>query len=212
MKKKLPWLLLALLLVCIVAAFWWFGSRAQRQLRFTKTSVEIVENDIDIVYGSDSACITIFMFASYTCRHCHDFLLEDLPLVQQHYIDSGLVRFVVKPIDLAENHDMMSALQLAGCMSSDGNADDIHELLLTEPTAVYTDEFRELIDDIINSNPELAECLMADNFSCVKQNNRLFNAIGSKGTPIFVVGSHVYKGRRGFEKFCKMIEYELNNK
>ena len=204
------WLLVALLLVCAIVALWWLGTRTQRHLRFSNTSVEIVENDIDVVYGSDSARITVYMFATYTCQHCHRFFVADLPQIQQRYIDSGLVRFVVKPIDLAENHDMMSALQLAGCMNRDGNADDIRELLLTEPTAVYTNEFRQLIDDIIASNPELAECLVADDFSCVKQNNKLFSAIGSKGTPIFVVDGHVYKGRRGFEQFCKIIEYELN--
>lgn len=210
MRKRLLWLLAALLVVCAVAALWWFGTRTQRHLRFSNTEVEVVENDIDMVYGSDSARITVYMFVSYTCRHCHNFLLTDLPQIQQRYIDSGLVRFVVKPIDLAENRDMMSALQLAGCMNRDGNADDIRELLLTEPTAVYTNEFRQLIDDIINTNPELAECLVADDFSCVKQNNRLFNAIGSKGTPIFVVGGHVYKGRRSSDNFCEIIEYELN--
>jgi len=210
MKKRLMWLLLALLLVCVIAAIWWLGGRTQRQLRFSNTSVEIAENDIDIVLGGDSARITIYMFASYTCRHCHEFLVSDLPQIQQRYIDSGLVRFVIKPIELAENPDMMSALQLAGCMNRDGNADDIRELLLTEPTAVYSDEFRQLIDDIILTNPELAECLVADNFSSIKENNRLFNAIGSKGTPIFVVGGHLYKGRRNYANFYKVIDYELN--
>ena len=210
MKKRLMWLLLALLLVCVIAAIWWLGGRTQRQLRFSNTSVEIAENDIDIVLGGDSARITIYMFASYTCRHCHEFLVSDLPQIQQRYIDSGLVRFVIKPIELAENPDMMSALQLAGCMYRDGNADDIRELLLTEPTAVYSDEFRQLIDDIILTNPELAECLVADNFSNIKENNRLFNAIGSKGTPIFVVGGHLYKGRRSYVNFYKVVDYELN--
>lgn len=210
MKKRLMWLLLALLLVCVIAAIWWLGGRTQRLLRFSNTSVEIAENDIDIVLGGDSARITIYMFASYTCRHCHEFLVSDLPQIQQRYIDSGQVRFVIKPIELAENPDMMSALQLAGCMNHDGNADDIRELLLTEPTAIYSDEFRQLIDDIILTNPELAECLVADNFSSIKENNRLFNAIGSKGTPIFVVGGHLYKGRRNYVNFYKVIDYELN--
>lgn len=210
MKKRLLWLLLALLLVCVAAVLWWLSGRTQRHLRFSKTEVEVVENDIDVVYGSDSARITVYMFVSYTCQHCHRFLTSDLPQIQQQYIDSGLLRFVIKPIDLAENRDMMSALQLTGCMNRDGNADDILELLITEPTAVYTDEFRQLIDDIINTNPELAECLVADDFSSVKQNNQLFSAIGSKGTPIFVVGGHVYKGRRSSDKFTEIIEYELN--
>ena len=210
MKKQLRWLLIAFLLTCSIIALWWFGTRMQRQLRFSNTHVEIVENDIDIVLGSDSARITVYMFASYTCHHCHEFLLVDLPRLQQRYIDSGQVKFVVKPINIAENRDMMSAMQLAGCMNNDGNADDIRELLLTDPTAVYSDEFRQLIDDILDSNSELAECLVANDFSSVKQNNKLFSAIGLKVTPIFVIGSHLYKGRRSYDKFCEIIDYELN--
>jgi protein-disulfide isomerase len=210
MKQRILLVSLALL-VCAAAIFgWWFGSREQRRLRFRNTEVEVTDSNFDICYGSDTARLTIYMFVSYTCRHCRAFLSLDLPHIQDRYIDGGVVRLVVKPIDLAENSDMMSALQLAVCMNQNGNADDMIELLLSDPSAVYTDEFRQLIDDIINANPTLAECLVSDNFSYIKQNNALFGALGSKGTPIFVVAGHLYGGRRPIDQFCEIIDYELN--
>ena len=209
MKRRI-WLVLIALVVCAAAIFgWWFGTRWQRHLRFRETSVEITDSDFDICYGSDSARLTIYMFASYTCRHCRRFLNLDLPQIQSRYIDNGLVRLVVKPIEMAENPDMMSALQLAACLNRNGNADDILELLLSDPFAVYSDEFRQMIDDVVNSNPILAECLLADDFSYIKKNNLIFSATSSKGTPIFVVAGHLYGGRREVDRFCEIIDYEL---
>lgn len=210
MRKRL-WAAAAILLTCVlVFATYRWSTRMQRELCFKTTNVVIADSDLDICYGSDTAQLTIYMFATYNCRHCRAFLNIDLSFIQSHYIDNGQVRLVIKPIDLAENYDMMSAIQLAGCMNRDGNAEDILELLMTEPSAVYSNEFRQLIDDIINANPELAECLVVDDFSYIKENNRLFNATHSKGTPIFVMNDHLYSGRRKIGQFRKMIDYELN--
>lgn len=210
MKKRLLAAAVILLACMLIFAVYRWSTRMERELRYTATNVTIANSDLDVCYGIDTAQLTIYMFATYTCKYCHNFLVKDLPQIQQRYIDSGLVRFVVKPIDLAENRDMMSALQLAGCMNRDGNADDILELLITEPTAVYSNEFRQLIDDIITSNPELAECLVADDFAYIKKNNELFNATHSKGTPIFVISDHLYGGHRKIDQFCEIIDYELN--
>ena len=175
------------LIAAVAAIFWWVKSQPQRHFDFIKTDVAITSNADDFVYGSDTAPLTVYMFAT------RNFLALDLPYIQQHYTDSGRLLLVVKPIEPAENPDMMSALQLAACMNRNGNADDILKLLLTEPSAVYTDEFRQLIDDIINNNEELAECLTADNFSGIRQNNSNFFALKSKVTPIFVINNHLYK-------------------
>lgn len=210
MKRRLWAAGVILLVLALAIVTYRISTREQRELRFKTTDVTVTDSDLDISFGSDTARLTIYMFSSYTCRHCRTFLSLDLPLIQNCYIDSGQVRLVIKPIDLAEDRDMMSAIQLAGCMNRDGNADDVIELLLTEPSAVYSDEFRELIDDIINSNPELAECLVADDFAYVKKNNEIFSATHSKGTPIFVVNGHLYSGRRKIDQFLKIVDYEWN--
>ncbi len=209
MKRRILLVLVALLVCAAAILGWWLANREQRHLRFRETEVEIADSEFDICYGSDTARLTIYMFASYTCRHCRAFLNIDLPKIQSRYIDNGLVRLVIKPVDLSENQDMMMALQLASCLNRNGSADDILELLLSDPFAVYSDEFRQMIDDVVNSNPILAECLLADDFSYIKKNNLLFSATSSKGTPIFVIAGHLYGGRRDVDRFCEIIDYEL---
>ncbi|NJO89654.1 MAG: thioredoxin domain-containing protein [Chloroflexia bacterium] len=41
------------------------------------------EKDLDIVYGSDKALLTVFMFSSYECKFCTNFLTESLPLLKK---------------------------------------------------------------------------------------------------------------------------------
>lgn len=209
MKRRILLAMVALLVCAAAILEWWLANREQRHLRFRETAVEIADSEFDICHGSDTARLTVYMFASYTCRHCRAFLNIDLPKLQNRYIDNGLVRLVIKPIDLSENPDMMMALQLAACLNRNGNADDIQELLLSDPFAVYSDEFRQMIDDVVNSNQILAECLLADDFEYIKKNNLLFSATSSKGTPIFVVAGHLYGGRRDVDRFCEIIDYEL---
>lgn len=210
MKRRIL-LISALLVLCALAFVGYrLGTKDQRELRFRTVNVAIPDDFQDICYGSDSAKLTVYMFSTYGCKHCRNFLMLDLPYVRQRYVDSGLVRFVIKPIEPTENQDMMSALQLAVCMNQNGTFDDINELLLTEPSAVYTEEFKTLVDDIINGNRELAECLVSNDFAYIRQNNALFDKLGSKGTPIFVVGDHLYRGHRKIEQFCRIIEYELD--
>ena len=158
MKKRLWAAAVVLLVLALAVVTYRISTRVQRELRFKTIDIIVTDSDLDISFGSDTAPLTIYMFSSYTCRHCRAFLNLDLPLIQSRYIDSGQVRLVIKPIDLAEDRDMMSAIQLAGCMNRDGNADDVIELLLTEPSAVYSDEFRELIDDIITDRGSRAIC------------------------------------------------------
>lgn len=208
---------LAVIAICVVATMviaivvWRVTTQEQRQLRYTSTNLQVKTNVNDIVHGSDTALLSVYLYLSYGCPHCRNFLNYDLPLIQEQFIDNGKVRIVLKPVELRENIDMLNALQLQICMHNNGMHDDITELLQTETTAVYTDEFRTLIDDILVQNPELAECLVSDNFATIKQNNTDFISLDTKLTPIFVIGGHVYKGRRKLEQFVKILNYELDN-
>lgn len=209
--KRLYFIAICSVCACLIGiGIWCAITKPQRQYRFKPTTEKFEVNADDITYGVDTAPLTIIMFATFNCRHCRKFLSEDLPIIASHYIDNGRARFVLKPIELSENQDMLSALQLAICMNRNGEADDVIELLLTETSTIYTDDFRILISDIINGNPDLAECLTADDFSTIKKNNSDYSTLGSKLTPIFVIGQHFYVGRRRVEQFMEVIDYELS--
>jgi hypothetical protein len=50
----------------------------------------------EVGFGTPKALVKVVMYHSLTCHHCIDFKLNKLPILQQKYIDSGRLYFVLK--------------------------------------------------------------------------------------------------------------------
>jgi hypothetical protein len=73
--------------------------------------------DGDITIGSDKAPVSVIEYASMTCPHCAHFSATTFPELQKRYIDTGKVRFTLRPFPL----DALSAagFMLARCGGKD---------------------------------------------------------------------------------------------
>lgn len=67
------------------------GAKAQDQ-----TSIELVE----MAQGSADAPVEMIEYASLTCGFCARFHMEVYPQLKQNYIDTGLVRYIVREVYL----------------------------------------------------------------------------------------------------------------
>ena len=67
--------------------------------------------------GSPYAPLTIVMYYSLTCPHCHEFQEKVLPEIKSEFIDKGLVRFVFR--DFPTDHLALKAAKIAWCMGKD---------------------------------------------------------------------------------------------
>ena len=54
----------------------------------------------DRVLGSPAAPVKVVEYASFTCKHCADSHKEIFPLLQQEYVATGKVAFVLRPLPL----------------------------------------------------------------------------------------------------------------
>ena len=50
------------------------------------------------VLGDPEAPVTIIEFASLSCPHCAAFHKERFPWLKKHFLDTGKVKFIFKPI------------------------------------------------------------------------------------------------------------------
>ncbi|MCQ2375083.1 MAG: DsbA family protein [Salinivirgaceae bacterium] len=210
MNKRKAFIILALAaIVAIVAiAALRHYKRTNFELRYVKTKVDITQNDWDIVLGNDSAQLTIIMYVNYNCTYCHRFLNIDYKYLKEKYVDNGLVKFVLKPIDLTGNKQSIMALQMAICLNQIGELTDYHDILLLEPHSIYTNEFADFLTDLAENNQIVGECVN-NNCNYVELNNKEFNTLGLKGTPAFVIGNKVYKGYRKLKYFEQIINTNL---
>jgi hypothetical protein len=172
---------------------------------------EVKEHDLDIVFGTDTAPLTVYMYSHYSCKYCVRFLQEDLPKIEKEYIKTGKIRFVLKLIELSRNRDVLYSLQAAVCVNRFGSFDKFNELLLSNSGVVFTDEFKTLINSLIDDNSNIAECILNNNnYRYIYANNREFMELGLKGTPTFILNNHVYSGYRNFRDFRKIVEKETD--
>jgi len=175
-----------------------------------KASLEIFEHELDIVYGSDSADLTIFLFSNYSCSFCRKFFANVYPKLKEDYIDKGKVKLVVKPVDLTNNENVINSLKIAVCINEYGKFEKLNRLLLFEPKVVYNEEFSELIDEFIEKDEFVAECMLGgESDEYIVENILSFKALKLTGTPTFIINNKIYKGYRDYENFKKLIEKEL---
>lgn len=169
----------------------------------------LFENELDIVYGKDSADITVFMFSSYNCSFCRKFFRDVFPDVDKEYIQTGKVKLVVKPVAIEKSGPVVNSIKLAVCINRFGDFTKLNELLLTEPKVVYTDKFESVTNELIQKNEFVAECMLTDMAEKYIMRNYIdFNRLKCTGTPTFVINNKIYKGYKTYDEFQKIIEKE----
>lgn len=184
------------------------GTSEQKKTALAK---EISVNAEDVLFGNPTAPATVFMFASYNCNYCRYFFSRTFPELKKNYLDKGKVKLVVKWVDFQDNPQILRSLQVASCISRFGVYEKYHELLLVNPEVVFTNEFVELVDDIMEKNEEIAECVLNDpEYTYLRQNVKEFRENNLNGTPTFILNNHVYSGFISYDNFVTLLNKELN--
>lgn len=172
---------------------------------------EVVQKTGDVIFGDDAAPQTVFLFASYNCDYCRYFFSRTYPDLKTNYLDTGKLKLVVKWLDFNENSQVMLALQAASCIGQFGVYEKFHQLLLVNPSVVFTDDFALLIDNIMQNNSEIEECILQNNeYAYLRLNVSEFRANNFAGTPTFVMNNHAYSGFISYNNFEKILKKEFN--
>ncbi len=50
----------------------------------------------DMTKGDPDAPVTVIEYASLTCNHCADFAVNTLPKLEENYIDTGKVHYILR--------------------------------------------------------------------------------------------------------------------
>ena len=69
----------------------------------------------DDVMGDVNAPVTLVEYASMTCPHCRTFHESVLPVIKKEYIDTGKLKFVLRPFPFDGDRRGEAAFMLAKC-------------------------------------------------------------------------------------------------
>lgn len=102
--------------------------------------------DVDRFEGKEDAPIQIIEYASLTCGHCADFHLNTYPKIKENYIDTGKVRFTVRPMPW-DNRALAVSL-VSFCAPKEQYKDFLSAFFSTQQNWARSDKFLEDIKKI----------------------------------------------------------------
>ena len=161
-----------------------------------------------VMKGSADASVTLIEISDYGCTHCRTFYRETEPLIDERYVESGEIRYIVVPYSLrpetvlAANGGLCSAEQerffeYSTAMFAQYDQPDARQpegvLRAAEVAGVDTEQF--------------SQCLDENRYNDVLQNNiAAVSAAGISSTPNFFVNGQLVPGAQPFAAFQQLID------
>jgi protein-disulfide isomerase len=168
--------------------------------------------DGDITLGSDKAPVTVIEYASMTCSHCAHFAETKFPELQKRYIDTGKVRYTLRPFPL----DALSAagFMLARCGGKDRYMPIVETLFAKQSDWIVKEPLPPLKDIAkqfgITEN-EFNDCLanqkLLDSIQAVR--DHAAQKLGVNSTPTFFVNGKKLVGDVSIDQMAKEIDTYL---
>jgi protein-disulfide isomerase len=205
-KTFIKYLILAILAISVGFIL----GRSKSPTRNNKLETSVPERNLDIVFGNPDAPLSVYLYFRYDCVFCRKFYTEVYPDFKSDFLDTGKARLIMKLVDITHEEAVLNSMKTLVCINQYGNFSALHQLLLTEPRIVYTQEFISITEDFIASDAFVAECMIGgDAANYLLANTLEFNQFKLTGTPTFVINQQVYKGFIPYKDFKELIEKEL---
>lgn len=168
----------------------------------------------DEVMGDVNAKVTVIEYASMTCPHCRTFHEEVLPKLQEDYIDTGKVKFILRPFPFDGDRRGEAAFMLAKCAPNDNYYPMIDALFDTQTVWAGkgnpVPELQRLSKLAGMSEEDFKTCLGNQELltKIVDGRNKAVKDFGVRSTPtIFVNGEKL--GDSNLETVTKAIDAAL---
>lgn len=152
----------------------------------------------DLFLGDENAPITIYEYASLTCSHCGTFHREIFPELKSKYIDTGKVRFILRPFSF--DGAATAAFMISRCAGDDRYYKFIDALFDAQNQWIRGEETMTALANIAKqggfTKESFGACLqradiLADLQAVFKQGSE---EIGVNSTPTFYINGEMFSG------------------
>ncbi len=207
-QKTITTVSVALSLLLTAAIIFWIVRHYSISADIKKTSIQLTEDELDIVFGDKNAPLAVYMYGNYGCPYCRKFFQEVLPGLDEEFIKSGKVKIIMRLTLKTKNPELLNALKAAVCVNKYGNYEYLHQLVLSQSNIVFTADFQDMLNEFIDKDPQVAECMLAgESEAYLNRNLTEFEQLGLQGTPSFVIENSIFHGAKDYSTFKKILEY-----
>ena len=174
--------------------------------------------------GAPDARVTVVEFTDYQCPFCARHQRDTVPRLQEAYIKTGKLKYVVRDFPLESIHPAAAkAAEAAHCASEGGKFWEMHERLFANPKALGPDDLLQHAQALGLDSQAFTRCLESGKYATrVRQAQAEGERAGVRGTPSFFIGLTepngekitavtTIRGAQPFAKFQEAIEKLLSS-
>ena len=153
----------------------------------TQTLVSI---DGGAMKGDKNAKLTLVEFTDYQCPFCSRHLRDTFPQIDNDYIKTGKVRYVLREFPLESIHPLaVKAAEAAGCAGEQGKYWEMHDRLFANQSALAAAQLPGHAEAISLDGAKFKSCLEGGKLTAkVRKDLADAQKYGATGTPTFFIG------------------------
>ena len=168
--------------------------------------------------GNQNAEVAIVEFSDYQCPYCKRHFSQTLPQIDENYVKSDQVIYVMKQFPLSFHAKAHGAAAATLCVEElkPGSYWKAHEAIFSGETRLTREGYNRLASDLNIQQGEFVSCLDDPATSQrVDADIREGEAIGVSGTPAFLIGKVVdgkvvngrlLSGARPYSAFSSIVD------
>ena len=155
--------------------------------------------------GSQQAKVGLVEFTDYQCPYCARHATSVLPQIEQNFIESGKIQYVLRDFPIASLHPHAGkAHEAAHCAGEQGKYWQMHDQLFFHQKALGPEHLAEYSEKAgVSDRPAFEACLESGRYhQRARENITEGTEAGVRGTPSFLLG---LKDREGNVEVVKLI-------
>lgn len=170
----------------------------------------------DMTKGDPMAPVTVIEYASLTCNHCADFAANTLPKLEESYIETGKVYYILR--DFPFDPIATAAFMLSHCAGPERYFGFVDVLFLQQTQWAFTQTPMEDLKAIARQGG-----FSEERFDQCMKDERIFNHVrdvatrgaktfGVRSTPTFFINGEKIEGALPWAEFEPLIQKALEGK
>jgi len=177
------------------------------RLRQTPAAITSVPNDLTACgsipcpsKGADNAPVTIIEISDYRCSHCREYTINTEPKIEEQYIMTGKVRYIVHSFNLWPETQRIAAAAL--CANDQGKFFEYHMLLFQNQGHFDSTSLTRYAQQVGMDVQAFATCVNSDRHTAdVIASSSAARVAGVNSTPSFFINGKLIVGTLPFQ--CK---------
>jgi protein-disulfide isomerase len=160
------------------------------------------------IKGDPNAPVIMIEVSDYGCSHCRDYSRDIEPQIEEQYIKTGKVRYIVHSFGFGLETQQIAAAAL--CAGDQGKFFEYHALLFENQGVFGADSLASYAQQVGIDGQAFSTCVNSGKYLAdVDASSKAAQAAGVNGTPSFFINNKLVVGALSFGEFQSLIEVAL---